>query len=270
MMLRGTGMTTDASERSDFVDYHKSLTAELEAVKNRVRNLIRHWATDGAFKEAALRNVLRRHLPESMTVGTGFIVSKDGEFSSQIDLLIVQRQFPTLFKDGDLLIVSPNCVHAIIEVKTNLSGSAGFQEALAKVATCKKLCREWPASHEVFTGLFVYEGTESQSKNMIREVKKRADEDRVWIKSISYGSDVIGMNHPGWRLPNGVDLGNSWVVLKTPGLAPAYFISSLLHCLFHYGSLFALETWFPNQAANEYLHHTDPTTAEVCSYVRSA
>jgi hypothetical protein len=39
---------------SDFFSYHRSLVAELDAVKHRIRTLIQHWPTDGAFKEAAL------------------------------------------------------------------------------------------------------------------------------------------------------------------------------------------------------------------------
>jgi hypothetical protein len=30
-----------------FRDYHESVTSELDAVKNRIRNLVTHWLTDG-------------------------------------------------------------------------------------------------------------------------------------------------------------------------------------------------------------------------------
>jgi hypothetical protein len=59
----------------DFLAFHRSLCDELKAIKDRVRNLIQHWPTDGAFKESALRSVLRRHLPESVYIGTGFVVT---------------------------------------------------------------------------------------------------------------------------------------------------------------------------------------------------
>jgi hypothetical protein len=64
-------------------EYHESVTSELDAVKNRIRNLVTHWVTYGEWKESALRTVLRRHLPVGALVGRGFIVGR--EFSSTAD-----------------------------------------------------------------------------------------------------------------------------------------------------------------------------------------
>ncbi len=47
----------------NFLDYHMSVTSELDAVKNRIRNLVTHWLTDGEWKEAALRTLHRARLP---------------------------------------------------------------------------------------------------------------------------------------------------------------------------------------------------------------
>ena len=137
-------MSAATEEWSDLLAYHVSLAAEMNAIKDRVRHLIRHWATDGAFKEAALRMVLRRHLPETLQIGTGFIVNNLSEHSTQIDVLIVDRSHPTLFKDGDLLIVTPSAVRAIIEVKTLISGPKAFEDALDKLAECRRICRTSP------------------------------------------------------------------------------------------------------------------------------
>jgi hypothetical protein len=82
--------------------YHESVTSELDAVRNRIRNLVTHWLTDGEWKEAALRTVLRRHLPSSVAVGRGFIVGRDHS-STQIDLFVLRPEKPTLFRDGELV-----------------------------------------------------------------------------------------------------------------------------------------------------------------------
>ena len=44
----------------NFLEYHKSIARELEATKDRIRQLIgdKHWLTDGEHKEAVLRRVL--------------------------------------------------------------------------------------------------------------------------------------------------------------------------------------------------------------------
>ncbi len=75
-----------------------------------------HFQTDGEYKEAALRTVLRRHLPLSLIVGRGFVVTPH-DSSSQLDLLIVDGSKPTLFRDGDLVFVTPDCVRPLSRSK---------------------------------------------------------------------------------------------------------------------------------------------------------
>jgi len=123
------------SIRTDFFEYHQSIARELEAAKNRVRQLIgrRHWQTDGEHKEAIIRRVLRNHLPESVRIGKGFVCFED-HASSQIDILITAIDKPTLFKDGELVLVAPDAVQANIEVKTALPSKSELIEALEKLA----------------------------------------------------------------------------------------------------------------------------------------
>ena len=94
------------AEKQYFISYLQSMTNELDSIRDRVRQLVKHWPTDGHFKESVLRQFLRRHLPESVTVGTGFVVNFE-EASGEIDVLVIDRNMPTLFKEGELLIVTP-------------------------------------------------------------------------------------------------------------------------------------------------------------------
>ena len=51
----------------DAKEFQKSITEELDVVKNRIRNLIgnRHWGEEGRYKEAILKNILRKfHLTD--------------------------------------------------------------------------------------------------------------------------------------------------------------------------------------------------------------
>jgi len=47
------------------LDFQKSITKELDIVKNRVRSLIgnAHWGEEGRYKEAVLKTVINRFLP---------------------------------------------------------------------------------------------------------------------------------------------------------------------------------------------------------------
>lgn len=107
------------------LDYHKTTTNELLALTNKVRSLITHWGEDGRYKEAILKNIIRRFLPEKFTIGTGFVIKQTrarGEHlsSRQIDLLIYDNASPVLFKEGDFVILTPDAVRGIIEIKANL------------------------------------------------------------------------------------------------------------------------------------------------------
>jgi hypothetical protein len=106
------------------VDYFKSISLELDALKNRVRNFINdaHWLTDGEWKESVLRAFLRRHLPKDVEVGKGFFITPTSQ-SKQIDILIYDAKKPVLFRDGSLAIVTFDAVLGIIEVKTSVNNS---------------------------------------------------------------------------------------------------------------------------------------------------
>ena len=151
----------------DLISYHQSVTAELDATKNRIRNLVTHWATDGEWKEAALRTVLRRHLPTGISVGRGFVVGR--EFTStQIDVLILKTGKPFLFRDGELSIVTPDVPAAIVEVKTRIEGPARWDDVFEKLAATATACKQ-VSNNEPWLGVFAYEGDLTQVEHALRD-----------------------------------------------------------------------------------------------------
>ena len=79
----------------NYLDYQKSISNELISIKNRVRNFIddHHWGEDGRYKEIILSEILRRHLPKNVSVGTGFVVNQDN-ISTQIDIIVYDSKYP--------------------------------------------------------------------------------------------------------------------------------------------------------------------------------
>lgn len=107
------------------IDYHKITSEKLLALTNKVRNLISHWGEDGRYKEADLKNVIGRFLPEKCTIGTGFVIKQTatrGEHlsSRQLDLVIYDNASPVLFKEGNFVTLTSDAVRGTIEVKANL------------------------------------------------------------------------------------------------------------------------------------------------------
>ena len=137
---------------SDYKAYHESITVELLAGRNRVRHFIggRHWGEDGRYKEVLLMNYLRKLLPSNVSVGTGFVKSRS-EVTKQIDLIIYDSSIPTLFAEGDFVIVLPESVYGIVEVKTNLSVSR------CRIAVKTTHHNGEIIGNSIFNGIFIYE-----------------------------------------------------------------------------------------------------------------
>ena len=110
----------------------------------------KHWLTSGTFKEKILINFLNQTLPKRMIAKSGFVVfpckkdfvgkkppesydalnSSAYDISKQIDILIYdQLDFSPILNDDDILIIGPESVRAVIEVKGTLSHKH-LQEAI--------------------------------------------------------------------------------------------------------------------------------------------
>ena len=228
----------------DFFAYHRSLTDEIYSLKNRIRDLVNHWGTDGEHKEVALRSILRRHLPESVLVGRGFIVTPNSA-STQIDILIVDDNKPTLFKDGDLLIVTPDAVRAVIEVKTALRSPQIMKDALVKLAEVEKLCREVQGTENVWTGLFVYEGNESQHENLLKGIAKAYESTTLPINCVSYGKDLFIRHLETGSVVSSPVQDSVWHSYHLRSMAPAYFVGNVVDSISLVDRRTSSFAWFP-------------------------
>ena len=245
-------MTNIQNDKPDFMEYHKSIAAELKAVKNRIRNLVRHWPTDGGWKEIVLRSILRKHLPESCIVGQGFIVGKD-KVSSQIDVLVASKDQPTLFKDGDLLIVTPSAVRAIVEVKTRLRRNT-CDEAFRKIANNTALCGKFENSN-VWTGIFDFDSSYSDEfcEVLLKASKRAKDSEKVPINSIACGTDLFIRYWKNGERPD--DTKNLWRSYRLKELAPAYFVGNLIDHIASIDNSSNSFAWFPIEGTKE-VHKT--------------
>ena len=98
-----------------------SFAHELQALSQRIRNLISHTGSVGTYRECLLQTLLRKSLPERYHVATGFIHG----CSRQLDILIYDRiDYAPMFREGDLVVVPSESVRAVIEVKTDLNAAA--------------------------------------------------------------------------------------------------------------------------------------------------
>lgn len=121
------------SPTQDFWQFLSSWSQELNSKMNRVRQLIgdAHWGEEGKYKEALVRAVLKQVLPDRYCVSTGFVYWWNEGPSRQMDIIVwdSQKSVP-LLQEGDFVVVTPEAVSAVVEVKTGLSTS-NLLDALA-------------------------------------------------------------------------------------------------------------------------------------------
>lgn len=232
----------------NMIDFYKSIGHELNALKNRVRNLMQnpHWLSDGELKEAILRMVLKRHLPENIKVARGFIFSPENT-SSQIDILLYDSSYPVMFREGDFVFVTPDAVRGIIEVKTQATITI-IEEALQKLASNASIVyghrhnQNDIQEKEIFVGLFAYEIGQIRNPGRILEsLEQVANGDRTRVVN----HICLGVNYfyKFWYESSSGDC-MQWRSYQLEDLAPAYFISNILDWVSPSVSANE-EAWFP-------------------------
>jgi hypothetical protein len=248
-LTTGEQMTPEeCAGQHDFLPYLRSITDELTAIRDRVRVLVPHWLTDGRFKEAILRQLLRRHLPETAMVGSGFVVNYFGP-STEADIIVIDRGMPTLFKDDGLLIVTPESVKAVIEVKTRLNGPSELREAAIKLAAQKAHVQRHVQCNDVWAGLFVYEGGNDRHEDILTALGEARATHQCCIDSVAYGADTFVKFFGIPEDQGGPAPSRAWHSFHDPNLAAADFVASLIEFLVPRGKDIGSFAWFARRGA---------------------
>lgn len=235
-------------------EFHITTSKELLAIKDRVRHLVSHWGEDGRYKEAVLKTVIKRFLPGKYGIASGFVVkqtSNRGQHlsSKQIDLLIYDTNYPILFQESDFIIITPDAVRAIIEVKANIENQR--LEIVAKKANAigefifeEKIDKITP----FFNGIFSFEGFDQDEKiETIENSINSADDDfrsnpnfsKFKVNHISFNKNWF-LKYWEQRLPEMPNF-----VYKIDELSFSFFISNLMDYLNTSSVIHNSNLWFP-------------------------
>ena len=224
----------------------QSLTQELMSTKNRVRDFIEdaHWLTDGEWKESVLRNVLRRNLPKSVEVGRGFVICGT-QSSKQIDILIFRSDCPVLFRDGDLVFLTPDAVIGIIEVKSSLNCTQATL-AIEVLAQQVRLIR-CNGRHSLFSALFAYDTTVS-NRSLLEASRHAANSDsNVALSFASLGESSFSKFWTEDPENPGVPV-RRWHTYQMDRMAPGYFIHNVIERISPHSVQQNPLSWFPKDS----------------------
>lgn len=208
--------------------FQMSITEELKIIQDRVRHLIGgiHWGEEGSYKEAILSSVIRRFLPTSMSLGTGFIIKKENDdfkTSTQIDIIIYDNTYPVLFKEGDFIITTPENVKGIIEVKTKLN-SSDISNAVSKATKNGNLTNQ-----KIFNGIFAYDGgnINIERENIPQNLKSALNNSKGTVNHLCLGEDIFIKFWQDSNTQNNCS-NEYYSTYKIKNLSFSYFISNLI------------------------------------------
>jgi len=131
---------------------HMDAYEDLLVALAKIQNNTGHALHKGTPRELFVREFLAKHLPETVSIGSGEIIdanSKPGEKRNQHDIIIYKNNYPKLDFGGGINGFLIESVIATIEVKSNLDKNGLYQAFKAAVAT-KKLQKN--ENHVFHTG----------------------------------------------------------------------------------------------------------------------
>lgn len=214
---------------SNYMKYQQSISDELISIKDRVRYFIddHHWGEDGRYKEIILSHVLRKHLPERVSVGTGFVVN-DKQITKQIDIIIYRNDFPLMFQQDDFIIAPSESVLGIIEVKSRVNTTVG-KNAIRNANENGKIIGK-----DIFNGIFAFEIQNECFDNP--QLKNELADSAGIVNYLCFGKDIfLKYWDAGQPKIHPYDQ-NYYAIYEIPNLAFGYFISNLIediHIVLH-------------------------------------
>lgn len=174
----------------DYKSYRQSISNELISQKDRVRDFVQHFPEDGRYKEIILKNVLEKHLPPTVSIGTGFVMCENHKATSQIDIIIYDNRIPPLFKINDFVIVVKESVVGIIEVKSTIH-KKDFKKINEKAHKNGELIVGNSANY-IFNGILAYEtDINPDCRTLAKPIANALQEYHGQIGHICFGKDIF-------------------------------------------------------------------------------
>jgi hypothetical protein len=238
----------------DISKYFETLTTEMLALKDRVRLYIenRHWQSDGEWKESVLRAILRRHLPADIGVGRGFII-KPETTSTQLDVLLYDKNKPVLFQDGEFVMVTPDATRGVIEVKTRVSPNQ-YEQVLLKLADVAELVSSSLSQSPRFFGLFAYEPIPNHQDLLEELCLAVRNQNRRVIHCMTFGPSTFVRY---WPLaptdPRPRHEYRRWHAYQLENKAPAYFVHNVVDHLSPQWADQNNQIWYPEEGKEDHL-----------------
>ena len=102
--------------------YYRKVQEKVLVQRDIICSLLRDPRIIGDYYEAIVRDWVREMVSSAFVVGRGVVLAGDGRASKECDIIIYSAaEYGPLFVSGDIVVVSPESVRAVIQVKGTVS-----------------------------------------------------------------------------------------------------------------------------------------------------
>lgn len=119
---------------------YKSFETSKAVFWDEGRNELIHPGEYGEYREKAVKELLELFIPQNLRVSEGFIISSDGDISTQCDIVIYDpNSCPKLTDSAHQKFFPVESVVAVGEVKSNIKSTTELTNILGKLSMVKRM-----------------------------------------------------------------------------------------------------------------------------------
>lgn len=166
--------------------YYRKVQDKIMVQRDVINALLKDPRIIGDYYEAIVRDAVRESVSSSFAVGRGVVLADDGRASKECDIIIYNTvEYGALFSSGDIVVVSPEAVRCVIQVKgtvnqdnlgdaiQSLTAVDQLRTGIWKFIVCFKTSIEYQtlvelcAQSKSVNGIFVFSSNNRQEKEDI-------------------------------------------------------------------------------------------------------
>ena len=98
--------------------FYRKVQEKLMVQRDVINSLLKDPRIIGDYYEAIVRDAVREAVSGSFAVGRGVVLAADGRASKECDIIVYNAvEYGRLFSSGDIVVVPPESVRCVIQVK---------------------------------------------------------------------------------------------------------------------------------------------------------